>query len=453
MSLSIPDSPRLYDARILSYANILENGAGSELRVGACTSRDGRPAVIDPSLTIATGAAALAVAQGVTLAVIVGRLLPGRTRQPPVQPIVRAAPMDGDGAPGGDRPPTVSVVVPARNEARRIGGCLTGLAVQDAAMVEVLIVDGRSTDGTREIVSAAAVTNPRIRLLDEPPLPNGMVGRPWAIAAGARAATGDWVLVVDADSAPRAGMVRAVVGAAEAGGYDSVSFAPRIFAPGAGARWLQASFVITLVYRFGAAGSDVARPERVIANGQCQLIRRATLERVGGYESVAGSFCDDVAIARRLATSGARVGFLDGSELIDVLMYPTARESWRAWPRSLNMRDATPAAWRALDAMVLVLGQALPVPLLMALAALCGGGVGGVGSRAFVALAAVNYLLLALRVLLLGATARSFAPRGTPFWLSPLADPATALRVAATMFTRPREWRGMREDARARDRR
>ena len=309
-------------------------------------------------------------------------------------------------------------------------------------MGEVLVVDGGSTDGTREIVRAAAVADARFRLLDEPPLPNGMVGRPWAIAAGARAATGDWVLVVDADAAPRPGMVGAVVAAAEANGYDSVSFAPRIFAPGPGARWLQASFVITLVYRFGAAGTDVARPERVIANGQCQLIRRAVLESVGGYESVAGSFCDDVAIARRLAANGARVGFLDGSDLIDVLMYPTARESWRAWPRSLNMRDVTPGSWRALDAIVLLLGQALPLPLLVALAVMRWRGVAGADTLPFTALATVNLLLLVLRLLLAGGTAGSFTPRGAPFWLSPLADPATALRVVGTMLTRPREWRG-----------
>ena len=384
---------------------------------------------------IAVSAAVLAAAQGATLAVIAGRLLPGRRRQPPVRPIIRPAEAGA-----------VSVVVPARNEARRIGGCLAGLGAQDATMAEALIVDGGSTDGTREIVRAAAAGDRRFRLLDEPPLPNGMVGRPWAIAAGARAATAKWVLVVDADASPRPGMVGAVVAAADANGYDSVSFAPRIFAPGAGARWLQASFVITLVYRFGAAGADVARPERVIANGQCQLIRRTALESVGGYVSVAGSFCDDVAIARRLAANGARVGFLDGSEIVDVLMYPTARESWRAWPRSLNMRDVTPRAWRALDAIVLLLGQALPLPLLVALALMRGRGVAGAAVIPVIALATVNAMLLGLRLLLAAGTARSFEPRGAAFWLSPLADPAAALRVVATMFTRPREWRGARSE-------
>jgi len=393
--------------------------------------------------TLELGVATLAVAQAATLAVIVTRLLPGRHRKPPVHPIVRAEANSSE-ATGGEKSPSVSVVVPARNEARRIGGCLAGLRAQDATLLEALIVDGGSVDGTREIVGTAGEADPRIRLLDEPPLPNGMVGRPWAIATGARAAVGEWVLVVDADATPRPGMAGGVVVAAEANRYDSVSFAPRIFAPGAGARWLQASFVITLVYRFGAAGTDAARPERVVANGQCQLFRRAALEAVGGYESAASSFCDDVAIARRLAVNGARVGFLDGSELIDVLMYPTARETWRAWPRSLNMRDVTPVRWQLLDAVVLLLGQALPLPVLLAVGVMRGRGVPGTGASPVVALVAVNVVLLVLRILLGLGTARSFAPRGAPFWLSPLADPAAALRVVGTMLTRPREWRGVR---------
>jgi dolichol-phosphate mannosyltransferase len=122
-------------------------------------------------------------------------------------------------------------------------------------------------------------------------------------------------------------------------------------------------------------------------------------------------------------------------------MYATARETWRAWPRSLNMRDATRPIWRWLDAVVLLLAQALPLPLvvLLALATL---GRAHWPNAGLTALAAVNGALLLVRLLLLGGTAGSFARRGAPFWLSPLADPAAALRVVATTFTRSREWRG-----------
>src|SRR5690606_37770191 len=109
---------------------------------------------------------------------------------------------------------TVSVVLPARNEAARIGPCLAGLQLQGAPLSEVIVVNGGSTDGTADMVNAASAEDRRIRLVAEPPRPEGVVGRPWAIAAGCRVAGGEWILVLDADVAPRAGMVAGATAAA-----------------------------------------------------------------------------------------------------------------------------------------------------------------------------------------------------------------------------------------------
>lgn len=371
----------------------------------------------------------LVALQGVALAAVLKRLAPGRHRVPPVPPAAR------DDASAG----RVSVVVPARNEGTRIAPCLAGLRAQGDVMREAIVVDGASTDDTRSLVDAAHDADARIEWIAEPPRPRGIVGRPWAIAAGCRRATGEWILVVDADVAPRAGMVGGALAAATAHALDAVSFAPRIVAPSAGARMLQPSFVTTLVYRFGAAGSATRAAERAVANGQCLLMRRETLERCGGYERAASSFCDDVHIVRHLAARGARVGFLDGTRLLDVSMYRDAAETWRAWPRSLNMRDATRPLWRWLDALLLVLAQALPIPVL----ALTVLDVVARGPRTLtISLLATNGALLLVRILLQRALASSFARRGWAFWLSPLADPFAALRVVQTMVRPTREWRG-----------
>jgi dolichol-phosphate mannosyltransferase len=369
----------------------------------------------------------LLIAQLGALVVLCARLARGRHRLPPVEP-----------RPDGVHDTSVSVVVPARNEAHRIGACLDGLRRQGAPLVEVIVVDGGSTDATPALVDGAALADARIRRIAEPPRPPGSVGRPWAIAAGCAEARGDWIMVVDADTAPRPGMIAGAVAAARSLGLDVVSFAPRIVAPSAGARWLQPAFLTTLVYRFGPAGVGGAEPERVLANGQCLLLRRAALERAGGYGVAADSYCDDVRIARHLAAAGSRVGFLDGPRLLDVEMYPTARETWRAWPRSLNLRDATGVRWRWLDAVFLLLAQGLPLPMLLALA------LAPIPAPRWLigALAAVNAALLGVRLLLSLATAHSFAQRGAAYWLAPLADPAAVLRVVETIVRRPREWRG-----------
>jgi dolichol-phosphate mannosyltransferase len=250
---------------------------------------------------------------------------------------------------------------------------------------------------------------------------------------------GEWVLVVDADTAPQPGMVAGAVEAARRLGLDAVSFAPRIIAPGPGARWLQPSLLTTLVYRFGPPNTS-APAERVMANGQCMLMRRDVLERAGGYGVAADSYCDDIRMARHLAARGARVGFLDGPRLLDVTMYPTARETWRAWPPSLHMRDATRMRWRWLDALVLLLAQALPIPMLLFLALAAGRLDAPRG--VVMGLVVVNGALLVVRALLAVATAHSFAVRGISYWLAPLADPFIVPRVIWTMLAPPREWRG-----------
>lgn len=311
--------------------------------------------------------------------------------------------------------------------------------MQGPVLTEVLVVDGGSTDGTTDIVDAEASVDRRIRWMSEPPRPTGSVGRPWAIAAGCEVARGEWILIVDADVAPQPGMVAGAVSAAQALSLDAVSFAPRIIAPGAGARWLQPAFLTTLVYRFGPAGVDTA-PDRVMANGQCLLIRRATLERLGGYRVATESYCDDIRFARHLAANGARVAFLEGPRLFDVVMYRTGRETWHAWPRSLNMRDATPPRWRWLDAVFLVLAQALPLPALILLT--FGGHGSGIPAWLLGIAIAVNTMLLVVRLLIGLATAPSFARRGAAYWLAPIADPIVVLRVVETMFRHQREWRG-----------
>src|SRR5687767_11928259 len=96
-----------------------------------------------------------------------------------------------------DTLPTVSVVIPARDEERYIESCLKSVLAQDypADLLEILVVDGRSKDGTRPIVEALARVHPRLRLLDNPQrlIPN-------ALNLGIRASRGSIVVRVDGHS-------------------------------------------------------------------------------------------------------------------------------------------------------------------------------------------------------------------------------------------------------------
>jgi dolichol-phosphate mannosyltransferase len=313
------------------------------------------------------------------------------------------------------------------------------------------VVDSRSTDGTPDLVQKAAIQDPRLRLLNDPPLPDDWVGRPWALHHGylASHSASEWILGIDADTQPDPALAATVAAAAEAAGYDLVSCSPRFVLKTPGEWWLQPALLMTLVYRFGPAGADEA-PERVMANGQCFLIRRRLLEQLGGYVCAKTSFCDDVTLARVAAAQGAKVGFWDGANLIKVRMYEGMAETWREWGRSLDLKNASSPEQVLGDGLFLLMVQALPLPLLLGLGWLW---VSGESSQTPVlaGLLGLNGLLVGMRLGLLGAIANSYdwsadVPTGGLgrglFWLSPLADGAAVLRIGLSSLKTPKAWRG-----------
>jgi len=88
---------------------------------------------------------------------------------------------------------SISVVIPARNEARRIGPLLDAIA-RAPDVAEVIVVDDESTDDTCVIARRAGAT-----VLTGAPLPDGWAGKAWALQQGLSAAQSDWVVTLDAD--------------------------------------------------------------------------------------------------------------------------------------------------------------------------------------------------------------------------------------------------------------
>jgi len=374
----------------------------------------------------------LVAVQTPAVAILLSRLLKGPSRYPPLEP--KASALDALGS--------VSVVVPTLNEARRIEPCLAGLSRQSYEVREILVVDSQSQDGTSDLVKAAAVKDPRFRLMCDDPLSPGWIGRPWALHTGFLHSSeqSEWILGIDADTRPLAGLVASLTATARAEGYDLVSLSPQFILEHPGELWLQPALLLTLVYRFGPAGEIAARPERVMANGQCFLIRRSLLSQLGGYTSARSSFCDDVTLARNAAAQGAKVGFLDGAKLLKVRMYEGAAETWREWGRSLDLKDATSPSQKWSDLLFLFAVQALPIPVTLYLLLL-----DNLSLFMRVALG-LNGTLILIRVGLLWAIAQSYNLKETKsawaFWLSPLADPLAVFRILLSSLRTPTEWRG-----------
>jgi chlorobactene glucosyltransferase len=262
-------------------------------------------------------------------------------------------------------PLLVSVIVPARDEARNVGRCLASLRALEGVEVEILLVDGGSADGTREIALAAAREDPRVRVLDEPPLPAGWVGKCWACWNGRQAARGGWLLFTDADTchAPDS-LARALAAARDADLLTGITrqeletFAERVAMP--------AVFTLIEAATRGAGEAAIRDPEHAIGNGQYLLFRAVAYDRIGGHEAVKGSVVEDLALARLAARAGLRASFRDLTDAVRVCMYRGGREMFRGWRKNVATGAAhTPAPAFALTAATFAVGLlAGPLALL-----------------------------------------------------------------------------------------
>jgi dolichol-phosphate mannosyltransferase len=272
-----------------------------------------------------------------------------------------------------------------------------------------------------------------VRLIDASPIPAGWNGKAWGLQAGLEQAAAPWVLTIDADVRPRAGLVRALLAHADETSLDILSVATQQEIEDAGEGLLHPSMLTTLVYRFGIPGGRYRHVAEVQANGQCFLARREVLDAVGGFAAVRESICEDITLARLLVEDGHEVGFFEAGDLVSVRMYPNWQATWRNWPRSLPMRDRYFGTRGVLGLAEVLFVQALPLPLLA-----FSWVTGAHGSS----LARLNLILLITRFGILAGTARAYSHRPLTYWISPLADLPVALRLIASALQREHSWRG-----------
>lgn len=199
------------------------------------------------------------------------------------------------------------MIVPARDEAKRLPRLLSSLQPQMATGDELIVVDDASTDSTIEVAREYGV-----RLVAAGPLPGGWLGKPHACWQGSRLARNDWLLFVDADTALSQGAVAATLGYAAKQRLDALSLLAR---QDLGSLWER--LLVPFAYRHYFAGHG-ARPT---LNGQFILISRPAYEAVGGHAAVRAEVAEDVALAVALERWGLPYELVDGRRWLAVRMY------------------------------------------------------------------------------------------------------------------------------------
>lgn len=234
-----------------------------------------------------------------------------------------------------EQPASVTVIVPARNEARNIGRCVRRLMAQTHPDLEIVVVNDNSSDHTGAIVSDLSCFDHRLRLLECAPLPRGWTGKPHACWRGSRDASTEWLCFMDADTVAEPDLITTAVQAAQERGLDMLSLEPF---QELGSFWerviIPAGFLILAFGQDLREVNDPGSPEAT-ANGQFILIRRAVYESVGGHAAVRGEICEDSALARQVKGGGHRLAILGANDLVQTRMYTNLASLWEGLSKNV----------------------------------------------------------------------------------------------------------------------
>jgi glycosyltransferase involved in cell wall biosynthesis len=228
----------------------------------------------------------------------------------------------------------VSAIVPARNEEASIAAAVESLAAQPE-IAEIIVVNDQSTDGTGAELARLAVRIPQLRVMEIDGLPDGWVGKNYAVSMGAAQATGEWLLFTDADGVHLPGSTARALADAAASGAALVSYSPEQET----LTWWERALIPFVYTRLADRFSydDVNNPESpaAAASGQYLMIRRDAYARIGGHAAVAGEVLEDVALARLAKQAGIRIHFASGFGIMRVRMYRTFGAMWQGWTKNL----------------------------------------------------------------------------------------------------------------------
>lgn len=232
--------------------------------------------------------------------------------------------------------PSLSVLIPVRNEEKNIGTLLGSLALLPYGKAEIIVYDDGSTDGTEDVVAACLRVDGRIKYILGDELPEGWTGKNYACHRLAEEAAGEYLLFLDADVTVSEDFLRRAVAFAVRHRLALLSMFPRQRMRSRGEK-----IVVPFMFRTLLSLLPLFLIRRCrwssfsAANGQMMLFHGETYRRYRFHERVRNSLAEDIEIMRLVKRSRLRGDTLVGRKEIECRMYRSYTEGVNGFSRNI----------------------------------------------------------------------------------------------------------------------
>jgi len=231
----------------------------------------------------------------------------------------------------------ISVIIPARNEEDNLPKILTDLKKQSYDIHEIICVDDNSEDATPEVIRDFGVKC--IQLGD---LPEGWKGKPWACQNGAKVATGDVLIFLDADVRLSNTAIE-LLAIRYQQGEKPLSILPYHIIKNPHEFF---SIFFNLIKICGTAMSIIGIKKRFGLYGPVFMVKSTLFERYGGFEGVKESVAEDLNLGRYYVKNKVDMDLYLGGQDIRFRMYPSSfKDLLEGWSKNFSSGSISIRWW------------------------------------------------------------------------------------------------------------
>ena len=231
--------------------------------------------------------------------------------------------------------PTVSIIVPARNEERYIRKCIDSLVKQDYPDFEIILVNDESSDQTLKIMNEYKNSYSTIKVVSVNRPDDDWTGKNWACYQGYLKSNGDLLLFTDADSYHSENTMSLVVQNIQHYRLDAITVMPRLLCNDFFTKVTLPLLTTFMHTRFSPLKVNDAKSKLGYFFGSYFLIKRDTYDKVGSHASVKHEIIEDGALGKKVKEGNFKMRMVMGESYVQTIWARNASELFKAIDRLL----------------------------------------------------------------------------------------------------------------------